>query len=137
MRILVLLFCLINIGCASNKTFLKDNYLELKTSKSAFINDEISFELDEILSDSRCPIDVTCVRAGEVVVKISVYKKSQKVEEINLTIDHKSLEENKLFFEKYNTTSGKKIKQFSVLPKRKSGENIKKQDYILKIVFEE
>lgn len=137
MRIIVLLFCLITIGCVSNKTFLKDNCLELQPSKFAFINNEISFKLDEIISDSRCPIDVTCVRAGEVVLKISVYKKGQKVEDVNLTIDHNSIEHNKSFFEKYTKDADKKIKQFSVSPTRKSDENIKKEDYILKILFEE
>jgi hypothetical protein len=34
--------------------------------------DGISFRLDSIVSDSRCPIDVVCIQAGSVGLKFAV-----------------------------------------------------------------
>lgn len=39
----------------------------------------------EVLSDSRCPKDVTCVWAGEAKVRVEVYKNGQLFEEKELT----------------------------------------------------
>ncbi len=39
------------------------------------IKEGISFRLDEILEDSRCPTDVTCVWAGRAKIKVFIFNK--------------------------------------------------------------
>lgn len=36
--------------------------------------DTIDIEFVKVVSDSRCPISVTCVRAGEAKVEVNIYK---------------------------------------------------------------
>ena len=63
-------------GCASNPTRPSEVVLgqsfELRAGRSARLADGLEIRFDSVRSDSRCPIDVVCVTAGDATVAISV-----------------------------------------------------------------
>lgn len=73
--ILILFLSLTLLSCSDDTGNLCGDYLSLKLnqSKSVTIDDEeeASFKLTRI-EDSRCPADVICIRAGEVLVDLRV-----------------------------------------------------------------
>lgn len=40
-------------------------------------SDRVGVTFDAVVSDSRCPVDVQCIRAGEAVVRVSVARGDQ------------------------------------------------------------
>ena len=91
--------------------------------------------LKEVVSDSRCPVGVTCVWAGEASAIVSVYKDSKLVEDITMTFSTKNIEENKKWFSKYLPEKQRKIKSISVFPYPKQGVVVDKKDYYIKIGY--
>ncbi len=77
----------------------------------------LSITLDSIVEDSRCPSDVQCIWAGQVVVKLSLLNgmKSELVKS--------SLNQDPYLFDNYS------IKIVSVEPIPKSGEAISAGEY--------
>ena len=64
------------IGCSGGPTqpdrVPTGKPFELKVGESALTTDDLRIKFDAVRSDSRCPVDVTCVRAGEAVIAITV-----------------------------------------------------------------
>ena len=48
------------------------------------LDENLSIELVEVLSDSRCPKNVQCIRAGEAIILVNIYKggKVERQEEL-------------------------------------------------------
>lgn len=120
-------------SCAS--TYFKENNLAVDTENVTCVNDEVGFKIEKILSDSRCPEGVQCVRAGEVVLSLAVFKGNVKTEETKLIIDYKNFEKNKAFFESKIPLENKKIESIQILPNRVDGVKIEEKEYQLKLVF--
>lgn len=116
------------ISCASKKEEVTTDMITNKLSE------EYSFQIKEILSDSRCPKEVTCVWAGEVKLILSVYKVGVFYKDEPMTVSFQNFTENKLLLEKY--TSNKKIKSIEITPERQQDVKINLKDYSLKIEFE-
>jgi hypothetical protein len=91
--------------------------------------------LKEVVSDSRCPVGVTCVWAGEASAIVSVYKDSKLVEDNTMVFSMKNIEENKKWFSKYLPEKQRKIKSISVFPYPKQGVVVDKKDYYVKIGY--
>jgi hypothetical protein len=131
MKKIVFLFILVlSISCASQK----DGSTSVQPAETYKLSEEYSFKIKKIISDSRCPEGVNCVWAGEVELILSIYKKSNVLEEKTLVFNHETLAENKRFLEKY--TSGRKIANIEVAPVKKQGLEITLEEYFLKIKFE-
>lgn len=126
-KIISFLVIVLLIACASKKEEVTNNSLV----KKHILSEEYSFKIKEIVSDSRCPVSVNCVWAGEVELVLSIYKKGVFYKDETLTVNLKNFPENKLVLEKY--TSSKKIKSIEVLPEKKQGVEIKLEDYSLRI----
>ena len=47
---------------------------EVRAGSTAELPDGIRLRFDSVLSDSRCPIDAICVRAGEAIIAITLSK---------------------------------------------------------------
>ena len=45
---------------------------DLKVGATATLDDGLRIKFDRVTADSRCPIDVQCVRAGEAVMTVSL-----------------------------------------------------------------
>ena len=91
--------------------------------------------LKEVVSDSRCPEDVTCVWGGEIKLVISVYRKGKFVNDETITISSMHLKENKKWFSKYLPSSRWNIKSITVLPYPKEAVPVNPKDYYIKIGY--
>ena len=50
----------------------KGQPFELRIGESALTTDDLRIRFDAVRSDSRCPIDAICIRAGEAVIAITL-----------------------------------------------------------------
>ncbi|MEQ8477960.1 hypothetical protein [Fulvivirga sp.] len=73
--ILIFFLSLTLVSCSDDTGNLCGDYLSLKLNQSKSVTicdeEEASFKLTRI-EDSRCPADVICIRAGEVLVDLRV-----------------------------------------------------------------
>jgi hypothetical protein len=49
-----------------------DKPFDLRIGESAVTTDDIRIAFDAVRSDSRCPADVNCIRAGEAVIALTL-----------------------------------------------------------------
>lgn len=96
-------------------------------------NNATQLILKRLVSDSRCPENVSCMWAGEVAVEISVFKNKKNTTTKTLIFNPERDAENKAWLEFYFQ---KKIQTIMVLPYPISGKKIDFKKYRLKIVFE-
>jgi len=92
------------------------------------VNDEnkIQVQMDSVLNDSRCPIDVECIWAGNATVRFVLNSNSKKVRfNLNTTMQPRD-----------TIISGYKIKLVSLLPFPVSTHPISYKEYYAKIVVE-
>lgn len=74
------LMLLLVAGCASPTQpdrVPKNEPFDLRIGESALTTDDIRIKFDAVRSDSRCPSDVNCVRAGEAVIALSLSKEGE------------------------------------------------------------
>ena len=50
----------------------KNAPFDLRIGESALTTDEVRIRFDTVRSDSRCPMDAICVRAGEAVIALTL-----------------------------------------------------------------
>jgi len=60
------------------------------------IDSNFSIKLVEVLSDSRCPKNVQCIRAGEAIALVNIYKNGELERQEELTIYPTSIQESVL-----------------------------------------
>ena len=60
----------------------------------------ITLKFINVLSDSRCPKDVNCIRAGEAIIAVEIYEGSKKVSEKTIQFEGNwMLQASKILFE--------------------------------------
>jgi hypothetical protein len=91
--------------------------------------------LKEVLSDSRCPVGVNCIWAGEIKVVVAVYQDKKFIKEETLTISGGKSQENIAWFAQYLPADRRNLKSISVLPYPKEGVKIKPKDYYIRIGY--
>jgi hypothetical protein len=91
--------------------------------------------LKEVLSDSRCPVGVNCIWAGEIKVVVAVYQDKKFIKEETLTISGGKSQENIAWFAQYLPADRRNLKSISVLPYPKEGGKIKAKDYYIRIGY--
>lgn len=104
------------------------------TSKKCVPKKGFYLRLKNIVNDSRCPENTTCIWDGEVSVIVEIYKDRQLTEEKTLTFNSKNNEENSQWFSGFYQ---KKVKAMAVLPYPKQGVRVKLKKQHIRIVFEE
>jgi hypothetical protein len=79
----------------------------------------------DVVEDSRCPVDVTCVWAGnlKVLVKLQEVGRTAQQVELNSTSDPRQV-----FFGDY------RVDFMGAQPPKRSSQEIRKQDYILSLM---
>ena len=93
--------------------------------------EELELKFVEVLQDSRCPKNVNCVWAGEVVVLVDIFENGNKSDQKKLTLSPTSQLQNllgNLFTSEALTISG-----FNVLPYPVSGIKTKVEDYYIQL----
>lgn len=124
----LLLFAL--SGSAQDESEIETYFSETKVGES-FIFNERTILFKEVLVDSRCPSDVTCVRAGEAKILVEIFEgeKSLGKEIITLGANVNSFKTSlaKFFEEEFD------IEFLSLSPYPKTSRKIKASDYQLKL----
>jgi hypothetical protein len=62
-------------GCASPTQpdrVPKNEPFDLRIGESALTTDDVRIRFDTVRSDSRCPMDALCVRAGEAIIALTL-----------------------------------------------------------------
>ncbi|MEJ6791627.1 MAG: hypothetical protein QNK89_02520 [Lacinutrix sp.] len=97
--------------------------------------DNLEFKFVTLESDSRCPKGVQCVRAGEAIVLIDVFKNGTKIEQKRLIFSPNAQLQNSLG----NLFSSKKIKVtgFNIAPYPEYRNKIKPKDYFIQLDIRE
>jgi len=94
--------------------------VSLKYKQRAVVNEELTVKFEGVTADSRCPIDLRCVWAGDGEVKL-ILSNREATKEIIL---HTTLEPKLYDF------AGYQIELKTLTPYPKSTETIKPEDYI-------
>ena len=78
MRILVVSLLVVMVGCGGGPTqpdrVPGGQPFELRVGDVALTTDDLRVRFDTVRSDSRCPLDALCVRAGEAVIALTLSK---------------------------------------------------------------
>jgi len=88
--------------------------------------------LKQVISDSRCPENVTCIWAGEVSIVVSVYKDKKFEADETLTLSPKNRSEINAWFSKY---TGREVASVALLPYPKEGVVVDPKTYSLRIGY--
>ena len=76
MRVLAVLLLVPIVACSGGPTqpdrVRTGQPFELGVGQTAMTTDDVRIRFDTVRSDSRCPMDVQCVRAGEAVIAITL-----------------------------------------------------------------
>lgn len=105
------------------------------TQKKCLKKKGFTLVLKEVVSDSRCPVGLNCIWAGEATAIISVYKDAKLVEDNTMVFSMKNQEENKLWFCKYLPDNQKNLKSVQVMPYPNKDTPIDKKKYFVKVSY--
>ncbi len=130
-----IVFCVASFFSEAQAQVVKDS---LSFSKLVEFQQKVSFEnyevkFKKVISDSRCPKSVMCVRAGEADVLVSIYKNGNFIEDKKIRIDASGyvMESNNLAFDAKDF----KIYAFGLKPYPGGVNDIADKDYKLELVF--
>jgi len=91
--------------------------------------EDVSIEFVELISDSRCPQGVNCIRAGEAKVLVAVYRNGEFIKELEL-IFHASGTVNQGAMQLFNSDY-LNIQGMALFPYPKGLKKIVDQEYYL------
>ena len=93
--------------------------------------EDVQIKFSDVLSDSRCPEDVTCVWAGEAIVLVDILQNGTLQEQKKLIFQPGKRHDKKLFnlFSSETTT----ITALKILPNLNSNKKLKKEEYYLQL----
>lgn len=127
-----LLLCYVQCGKpeaeTSSETFeLGKPFAAQVTTQYVELNGPLSLSLKQVISDSRCPLEVTCVWAGSTEIALFFQKDGQS-EADTLSSNRYGGWSDSTFFQGY------KIKFLDVAPEAKAGIVIPQDKYRLKLL---
>jgi len=93
---------------------------------------EHSLKFIKVISDGRCPSDVSCIWEGEIKALIGIYKAQQLVEEKTMVIKGhgKTVIDKNLLFK----NEDQQIHGYNIIPYPNSTDQIAAEDYVLELV---
>jgi hypothetical protein len=113
---------------------LAQNYISYQTDipfGESLIQDQLRLEFVEVIEDSRCPTNVTCVRAGEAKVLVAIYRENKLIEKKVLIFEASGsidLEKNLLVSNSEIRVIGMSLSPYPLTPKK-----IPDMNYILEL----
>lgn len=107
------------------------NTYDIEHSNSAIFDQNKKLTFEDVVSDSRCPDDVSCVWPGEAVIALRAICSPGDTLDFVLTFgdginDHRDT----TIFEIY------KVELLEVLPPAEKGIELEKQDYSIRVLIE-
>lgn len=133
MKYFLSLILLTILSCKSSSSFTKNGFLIIGTQEKVQTKEDTFLKIEKILSDSRCPEGVNCIRAGEVKLLLQI-NTQEDVVIIPMTIDYKNFETNKKLLEQYIQLDQEAITGIQIYPNAKDGEKISSDSYYLKVL---
>jgi hypothetical protein len=86
----IVIAALVSIGCGGSPTqpdVVAGQPFDVRAGATADLPDGVRLRFDSVLSDSRCPLDAICVRAGEAVIAITLSKTGSVAAEFEVQTD--------------------------------------------------
>ena len=133
MKYFLSLILLTLLSCKSTSSFTKDGFLTIGTQEKVQTKKHTFLKIEKILSDSRCPEGVNCIRAGEVKLLLQI-NTEEDVIIVPMTIDYKNYEANKKLLEQHIQLDQETITGIQIHPNVKDGERNPSDSYYLKIL---
>ena len=103
----------------------KNEPFDLRIGESALTTDDVRIRFDTVRSDSRCPMDAICVRAGEAVIALTLSRSGQIP--VGREVDTTPARSSTTFLNFTITLS-------SLQPYPRSDRQIRPQDYVATFV---
>jgi hypothetical protein len=110
-----------------NRTIAKLAFDEIVTI------DNIELQFVKIISDSRCPKNVMCIRAGEAEVLVTIYENGKFLKQQKLTFY--PIVNGNGALEVY-TSSGLNISGMQLYPYPEHAKDVSPEDYFLELLIE-
>lgn len=130
-KLILVLVLFVFVACKSVKQNANDIVI---TSKNEVVTNDYTIVINKIVSDSRCPVGTNCIWAGELVMKLSIWKNNEIIETLELTFSPNSNEENKAWFGKYIPIN-KKLIEYKISPS-KTEKELELKDYKIELILE-
>ena len=130
MRIWCATVLLVVAGCNGGPTqpdAILGQPFEVRAGATAELPDGIRLTFDSVLSDSRCPIDAICIRAGEAVIAITLSSAGSVAAEFDLQTDPPD--------RRSAIYSGHSITLTALQPFPRSDRQFQPADYVATFVF--
>jgi hypothetical protein len=116
---------LLSAGCAGHSAGPSQTPLgqpfELRAGSSAAVEGGLKVTFERVASDSRCPMDALCVRAGEALVALTISQDGRNAAARELRTDAAGSETSYL---------GYSIKLLALAPYPRSDRQILPEDYV-------
>lgn len=136
--IIILFLVLIFSSCSQNSelTYPAAQFITLKNDSAlvhlnykeeVIINNELAVKFEGVAADSRCPINVDCIWAGDGEVKLKATKRDGSISNFILHTD--LLPRSVILFDNYM------IELKTLLPLPFSPQTIKQEDYSIDIIL--
>ena len=117
------------VACFNNPTgpdAVVGTPFELKLGAIASLPDGAKLRFDNVRSDSRCPIDVVCIRAGEAIIAVTLMRGTGNEEKELQTVPAQS----QFSYSKYV------VKLTELQPYPRASQPTKPEDYIATFVVQ-
>jgi len=115
-------------ACAGHSTSPSETPLgqpfDLRAGTSAVVDGGLKVTFERVPSDSRCPMDALCIRAGEALVALTISQEGRNAVARELRTDSTASE---------TTYSGYSIKLIALAPYPRSDRQILPEDYVATI----
>ena len=123
-----LIVLLLVAGCSSPTQpdrVPKNEPFDLRIGESALTTDDVRIRFDAVRSDSRCPMEAICVRAGEAVIALTLSREGEIA--VGREVDTTPARSSTTFLNFTITLS-------SLQPYPRSDRQIRPQDYVATFV---
>jgi methionine-rich copper-binding protein CopC len=87
MKKLILLLA-VALACASAHNSHYDQQISVQLGQTVTFPNQFALTFTHVVSDSRCPVNVTCIQKGDAVVELTAQSNGQH-EAVNLDFDHR------------------------------------------------
>ena len=104
--------------------------VKIDVANKVQVDEGFAIELVEVLSDSRCPKNVQCIRAGEAIILVNIYKNGKTERQEKLIIYPASIQKNVLLILSSKLT---KTTAISLYPYPNGVDKIELSNYCLEL----
>ena len=128
--VVMLVAASLSFGCAaqpSQPSRPVGQPFDLRASMSAMLADGLKLTFDRVRADSRCPLDVVCIQAGEAIVVLMLSQSGSAQTERELSTTPALSEASYLSYV---------IKLVALTPYPRSTQQIRPEDYVATLTVE-